>query len=118
MSDLATRLAFETHLEQHLSQLSQLVGRQVQSQDLLSVEESKKIRQKSKTKQPAPAWRCNLKFSEKSGDRFRKLVDALEHMNPTPVFIWTQLSSICGLLRPLPLLRNVTFCLRSHIHDT
>src|SRR5256885_2239407 len=103
MNDLPTRFAFRKHLGRHLSQLSQLVGREVRSEDLLSLEETEAIREKSKTIHRAPAWRCNLEFSETAGDRFRKLVDALEQLNPTPVFIWTHLSNICGLLRPVPL---------------
>ena len=108
MSELYDRLAFPKHIGQHLAQLSQLAGREVRSEDLLSLEETNAIRKKSKETQRAPAWRRDLAFSDKSSDRFRKLVDALEQLNPSPVFIWTHLSNVCGLLRPVPL-RSVNF---------
>ena len=42
-------------------------------------------------------------FAEKSSARFQMFVHALGQLNPSPVYVWTPLSNVCGLLRPVSL---------------
>lgn len=103
MSDLQQAVAFKANIGQHLAQLSRLTGTIVHKESLLSPKETEALRAKSRATEYAPTWRCTVEFSEKTGPRFQRLVDALGEMSPDGVYIWTPLSNVCGVLRPVAL---------------
>ena len=103
MTPLAVRLTQKLILPQHLRELSQLVGRKVEPEELLSLAETEAVRAQGMTVQRLPSWRCELRFSDKRSARFGRLLQAIRERNPSPVYLWTPLSNDCGLLRPVPL---------------
>lgn len=52
-----------------------------------------------------------MRFEDKTGERFRRYVQALASLYDGPVYVWTHLTPICGLLA-LPSIRafNFGFC--------
>jgi hypothetical protein len=80
-----------------------LTGTIVNKESLLSPKETEALRERSKAIQYTPMWRSTVGFSEKSRPRFQRLVAALRDLNPGGVYIWTPLSNVCGLLRPVSL---------------
>jgi hypothetical protein len=103
MTPLAGRLTQKVNLPQHLRELSQLVGRKEEPEELLSLAETEAVRAQAMTVQRLPSWRCELRFSDKRSARFGRLLQAIRERNPSPVYLWTPLSNDCGLLRPVPL---------------
>lgn len=103
MTRLAGRLTQKLNLPQHLRELSQLVGRKVEPEELLSLVETEAVRAQAMTVQRQPSWRCELRFSDKRSPRFGRLLQAIRERNPSPVYLWTPLSNDCGLLRPVSL---------------
>jgi hypothetical protein len=103
MESLRTAQAFRNNIAGHLSQLSRLIRATVQATDLLSLEETETIRQNSKELQYFPSWRQKLEFAEKTSARFQMLVKELGRLNSAGVYLWTPLSNVCGVLRPMPL---------------
>ncbi len=88
----------------HLRELGQFVGRALMPDDLISVEETESLRVQALSVVRAPSWRCEIPFGDMQSPRFARLVDALQKANPSPIYVWTPLSNVCGLLRPVPLL--------------
>ncbi len=103
MTRLAVRLTQKVNLPQHLRELSHLVGRKVEPEELLSLAETEAVRAQGMTVQRLPSWRCELRFSDKRSARFGRLLQAIRERNPSPVYLWTPLSNDCGLLRPVSL---------------
>lgn len=103
MSELHSALAFKTNIGRHLAQLSQLTGSAVREENLLSLLETGALRERSKANEYVPSWRRTVAFSEKAGRRFQRFVESLEEMNSSGVYIWTPLSNVCGLHRPVTL---------------
>ena len=88
-------------MSRHLTELRSLVGRPVQTDEILSLEETEVVRVQSTGVIRAQAWREEIRFAEKAESRFLDLVRAIGVLNPSLVYIWTPLSNICGLLRPV-----------------
>lgn len=88
----------------HLRELGQIVGRSLMPDDLISVEKTESLRVQALSVVRAPSWRCEIPFADMQSPRFTRLVDALQKANPSPIYVWTPLSNVCGLLRPIPLL--------------
>ena len=103
MNSTVTVVEFKKNLPRHLFELEQLVGRRVQPEDLLSLEVTELIRARAKKIERAPSWKCEIQFADKLNSRFQVLVRTLEDMHSVPVYAWTPLSNICGLLRPVRL---------------
>ena len=103
MTHAPARMALNKNLPRHLSELSRLVGREVTREDLMSLEETEAIREQAKRVKLVPFWTFEIPFADKSSPRFRWLMKGLAALNPTPVYVWTPLSNVCGLLRPVAL---------------
>lgn len=87
----------------HLRELGQLVGRALTADDLLSLEDTESLRVQALSVVRAPSWRCEIPFADMQSPRFAQLVGALQKANPSPIYVWTPLSNVCGLLRPVAL---------------
>ena len=103
MSELQRAAAFKASISRHLAQLSQLAGHAITKEDLLSPEQTEILRGRSKESEYAPAWRWTGEFSEKTGQPFQRLVGQFEELSPGGVYVWTPLSNVCGVLRPISL---------------
>jgi len=103
VTELSKRIQFTREISKHLAELTQLAGRSVGIADLLSLAETEAIREKANAVARIPSWRCRTNFSEKNSLRFRKLISDLHALNPASVYVWTPLSNVCGLLRPVAL---------------
>jgi hypothetical protein len=103
MSQLPTWPPNKEQTHSYLLQLARLVRRSVRPEDLLSLEETEAVRTRANTVRRRHLWRVELPFSEKSTPRFRGFVHDLMQLNPSPVYVWTELSNACGVLPPVPL---------------
>ncbi len=99
----AARLQQTLQRPRHLRELGQLVGRTLTADDLLSIEDTESLRVHALSVVRAPSWRCQIPFADMQSPRFAHLVEKLQMANPSPVYVWTLLSNICGILRPIAL---------------
>lgn len=102
MTNTSAILGRKAHLPHHLAELRNLVRREVSEADLLSLEDTNALREKAKANRPSPLSRVEVPFSDKNGARFAALVDQMR-CDERSVYIWTPLSNVCGLLRPVHL---------------
>lgn len=99
MNDIRRRLDYRTHLTQHLAELSRLTNQSVSATDLLSLDETDRIRKRSKTMIRQPKYKTVIPFSERSGPRMIELVTEIYRQYPQPVYLWTEHANECGALR-------------------
>ena len=99
----AAKLQQTLQRPRHLHELSQIVGRMLTPDDLLSVEETESLRVQALSVVRTPSLRYEIPFADLKSPRFARLVGALQKANPSPIFVWTPLSNECGLLRPVSL---------------
>lgn len=99
MTDLAKRLAYNRDIKTYLTQLKHLAGRDVDVHDLLSLDETKVIRDNSKLAfKSLPAHKFKIKFSERLSARFEMFTRKLHALNSSSVYIWLERSNTCGVL--------------------
>jgi hypothetical protein len=103
MTDVYARLAYKRELPRHLTVLGKLLNRQVNAQNLLSLDETDAIRERSKSVVRRPSSRFTIRFSDKTGPRFQALIRTLQDRNPSPVLVWTLSADVCGFPRPVQL---------------
>lgn len=100
MNDLYTKLQFRRELPRHLHELALLVGRPVDETELLSLDETNLLRDRSNNIARATGAKFTIPFEEKQDPRFRRFLAQLSEANPSDVYFWTPASNRCGLLRP------------------
>jgi hypothetical protein len=103
MGDEKRSLPSKQNMTLHLRQLSLLTGGIVAREDLLTVDETEAVRENAKLIQYSSSWRDTIAFSEKSSPKFKTLIAELDELSSEGVYLWTPLSNLCGLLRPIPL---------------
>lgn len=97
-TNVTRRLAYKRDLKPYLDQLNALVNCKVVESDLLSLEETDSIREKSKLMLDVSKVRkFRIDFSEKSGKRFKDFIQCLSEGNSRPLYIWLNYSNSCGL---------------------
>jgi len=99
------RFARRREMAPYLLRLNHLIVGGVEEADLLSQEETEEVRRRSKDIQRIPSWRRDMSFSEKVEPRFQMFVRSLMVAQPSPVYVWTDGSDLCGVPRPIPLAR-------------
>jgi len=98
------------HLGRHLAELGGLFGRSVGPEELITLEETEDIRLRSKEIALSPTWRRSIRFEDRRADPVVDLVQRLHQSRSLPVYVWTALSNLCGLARPIPLAQfNLAF---------
>lgn len=108
MSDARDRFEASRHMDAHLLHLRTLLHRPVGAEDLLSLAETTAVRVQASARPRLPVWTIELPFAAKASERFRAWIRTCIELNPEPVYIWTDLANVCGLLRPTPL-REIDF---------
>jgi len=101
-------IALKVNLPRYLSELSNLFGRPVSKEELLSPDETAVLQQQSRVHKRELPWRVQIPFSERLGRPFKALLSALEELNPSPVYVWIKHARECGVPRPTQL-RDVHF---------
>lgn len=101
MKQTERALKFRNGIARYLAELRQLVGRDVAKEELLSVDETETIRARASEVEYSPAWRTQMEFSAKAGNRFRRFIRELHELNPSYVYVWMPLSNVCGVLPPV-----------------
>lgn len=116
MSERGSKIALKGSMARHLEELRGLVGREVQISDLMSLQETEAVRARLNSIKRSPKWSTEICFSERLDRRFRQFIENLKDSNGAPVYVWTPLSNVCGLLRPVPL-SSVSFGFGFDIND-
>jgi hypothetical protein len=97
-SELSDRRKRALQMPRYLVELSRLTGRQVQVEELGSIEQAAALRQIARSRGPLPEAKYELEFSALRTEKFRTFVAALVDANPAPIYIWTQDTIHCGAL--------------------
>ena len=98
------------YLAQHLAELGCLLGRPVRADELLTLEETEAIRFQSKQIRLTPTWRQTIPFESRGSRTVVDLFQRLHDSRLLPVYVWTPLSNVCGLARPIRLVEvNLEF---------
>lgn len=91
------KLLQKLHFKKYLAELSVLVGRDISSENLLSLEQTKAIRQASLKFDTQPKAQYRIPFSEKSENRFRSFIQRLSSANSSSIFVFTPRTITCGV---------------------
>lgn len=103
-------------MKRYLEELGVLTGRSVQADELGSLAEAAAMRmaaQRAAAQSPTP---CEIKFSERRSERFRKFLRSLTDANPSSVHVWTPRTIDCGALL-VPSLGAIKFDFEFGIND-
>jgi hypothetical protein len=97
-NDVSRRLACNAELNRYLAQLTELAGREVTEAELGAPEDALRLRKAAAKLQGLPKRVLELAPEEirqaRFGDFVRRLVDG----NPSPVSIWLNAASACGMV--------------------
>ncbi|RYZ09382.1 MAG: hypothetical protein EOO73_03540 [Myxococcales bacterium] len=102
MSELANKLAYRNEIRRHLAELTRLLGREVRADELLSLEDTQRVRG-ALNGEEEPSRSFVIPFDDKSSPRWALFVSNLSATLSGNVYLWTPASNECGLLRPVPL---------------
>lgn len=95
---LSDRLRQKLHMKRYLEELSALTGRAVLADELGSLEQAAAMRLTAQKFVAQPFARYEIKFSDRSSERFRKFLQRLTDANPSSVYVWTEHTIDCGAL--------------------
>lgn len=96
---LALRLQRNLYLKEHLKELEALTGRVVRAEELGSHEQLVALRQSSqKFHDDQRVIHCEILFSEKTSERFKRFLQRLKVANPSPIYILAPRVESCGTL--------------------
>lgn len=96
-------IALKVNLPTYLRELSMLFGRPVVEDDLLSLDETRALQERSRQQKREPVWRVEVPFTERRSKRFNALVSSLRDLNPSPVHVWIDRVDVCGVPRAVRL---------------
>jgi hypothetical protein len=112
----SAKLRQRLHLGRYLAELSALLGRPVQADELGSVEQVASLSVSAQSFLGRPVTRHEINFAEKSSERFSKFVEGLTDANSSPVYVWTPRTIDCGALL-VPCLATIKFDFDFAIND-
>ncbi|HEY2030481.1 MAG TPA: hypothetical protein VGH20_14865 [Myxococcales bacterium] len=96
MTNARDRFQYRRNLQQHLRQQSVLTGHPVAAADLVPLEEVAVWRSRVVAMDTTARSKVRLPFEDKVTPVFDAYVRRLEQANPSQVYLWTPLASICG----------------------
>lgn len=103
MSEMSDKLELNRELPRHLRELGILLGRPVSKEDLLSLHETRELRDRTNKMIRSPVVKFHVPFVERLGPKFHLFIRRLFETNPTDVYIWTPASNLCGVHKPVAL---------------
>jgi len=86
------------NIARHLTELSHLTKRQVTEAELLSLEQTRDLRERSASA-PKASQKFQIPFAERGSTRFLELIRAAYDRNPGPIYLWTEGAISCGVLK-------------------
>lgn len=95
-------------LPAYLVELTSLADRQVNEEELTTLERTNEVRLELSRFADADPIAFTIPFSDLTTDKFKLFVSALSTANPSAVFLWTPRANDCGLLS-LPSITKVQF---------
>lgn len=98
MNDRMQRVRRYLKMPVYLKELAVLVGRPVREEELSSLEQMESVRRKPGSI-PKECYSIEIPFAAKSDQKFEKYTKQLTTLNPAPLYIWTDRSNDCGLLK-------------------
>ena len=97
-ASLTERLRRNLHLKKHLEELRALTGRVVHADELGSLDQFVAMRQSAQRFVDQPTVACEIPFSERSSERFKRFLQCLTYANPSPIYVVTPRADSCGVL--------------------
>jgi hypothetical protein len=95
---LSGKLRQKIYLKRYLAELSALTGGPVQADELVSLEQTAKLREAQQQFVALPTSSSEIPFSDRGSERFAEFVRRLHDANPSPVYVWTERTIDCGAL--------------------
>lgn len=116
-SSLSSRLRKNLHLKRYLEELGSLTGRLVRADELGSLEQATEMRRTALLQiNSLPSVSFDVRFSDRSTERFKCFLKNLMDANPSPVYVWTPDTIDCGTLL-VPSLGAIKFDFDFSIND-
>lgn len=97
-SPFSEKLRQKIHLKKYLEELGALTGRTVQTDELGSLEQAAAMRHDAQKLNAEFSVACEIRFSEKNSERFKKFLQRLRDTNSSSVYVWTPRTICCGAL--------------------
>lgn len=113
---LSTRLRRNLHLKRYLKELSALMERSVQAEELGSLEQAAAMRTAAQGFLEKSTTQYEISFSDRSSERFKRFLQSLTDANPSSVYVWTPDTIDCGALL-VPSLDAIRFDFDFDIND-
>lgn len=85
-------------MKSYLAELRALTGRAVQADELGSLEQVAAMRMGVQKFVGQSLTACEIKFSDRGSERFKKFLRGLRDANPLSVYVWTPRTIDCGAL--------------------
>lgn len=98
-SERMKRIAYKINIRKYLMQLSRFCGRDVMESELISLDHMNHIRSLSVKLNDHPKSTICINKKDLSSQRFRKFIVELYRANTSSIFIWTELTDICGFFQ-------------------
>lgn len=110
------KLRQKLHLKRYLEELGALTGRAVQADELGSLEQAAAMRLNAQKFDAESSVACEIRFSDRNSERFKKFLQRLRDVNSSAVYVWTPRTISCGALL-VPSLDEIKFDFDFTIND-
>lgn len=108
MTDRKSRISYLANINKYLASLAKIVGKEVKREDLLSLEEVEKLRQKKANYLNYSVNRHEVSFSCLTPTEVQKFFEELYLLNKKSTYLWIEGSNECGLLM-LPSIKSINY---------
>jgi hypothetical protein len=95
-TETSKQVAAKRILAQYLSELTAILGRDINLSSLVSIENIEKIREQASCLSNETESAFSIKFDGKLSERFGEYISNLRKANDSEVYIWTDKSNLCG----------------------
>jgi hypothetical protein len=96
------------NLRPYLQELEILLKREVNPEELISLEQTRALEQAARTFIDQPKSCQEIPFNKRTSSKFSDFIHSLTELNPSSVYLWTPRSEDCGSIL-LPSLKSVDF---------
>lgn len=113
---LSDKLRQRLHLKRYLEELEALAGRPVEVSELGSLQQAAALRAVAQKLNTQSAAHCEIRFSDKGSERFKRFLQNLADSNSSPIYVWTPRTIDCGTFL-IPSLKEIRFDFEFAIND-